>query len=217
MSTKYSRTPHVSFSPGATSDDKRLASNDHFLGKEIVITSKVDGSNVCLTNEHCFARSHNSAPKHPSFDLFKQIHSQIKHSIPENLFIYAEYAFARHSIAYTQLPSYLLIFNILDTQTDTWLSWDDVDLVVASLQLTTVPVLWRGVLGSERALQSKIEALAGQKEFGVDEREGVVVRLAASFPKSEFGVSMGKWVRQGHVQTDEHWMHQAITRNRLKG
>lgn len=27
---------------------------------------------------------------------------------------------------------------------------------------------------------------------------------------------VGKWVRANHVQTDDHWMHQAVVPNKLK-
>jgi hypothetical protein len=217
-SHKYNRTPHLTFSPGSTSDDKRLASNDHFLDKEIVLTAKLDGSGVMVSREYCFARSHNNVPKHPSFDLLKQLHSQIKHSIPDNLLIYGEYCLALHSLPYTQLPSYLLVFNVLDAPADTWLSWDDVCRLTNELGLTTVPVLWQGTFSTERALQSKIEALAGQKEFGVDEREGVVIRLATQFPRNEFAKSMAKYVKREFVDInkDEHWKHKQIVKNGLK-
>jgi len=32
----------------------------------------------------------------------------------------------------------------------------------------------------------------------------------------EFKKSVVKWVRKGHVQTDEHWMNSAIIPNGLK-
>lgn len=48
------------------------------------------------------------------------------------------------------------------------------------------------------------EAHRGPSALG-GEREGVVIRLACSFPASEFGLSVCKSVRAGHVQTDEHW------------
>ena len=37
------------------------------------------------------------------------------------------------------------------------------------------------------------------------EREGIVLRLEAVFPGSEFAKNVCKSVRRGHVQDDEHW------------
>jgi hypothetical protein len=38
------------------------------------------------------------------------------------------------------------------------------------------------------------------------ESEGYVVRVKRSFPVEQFEYHVGKWVRSGHVQTDEHWL-----------
>ena len=38
-----------------------------------------------------------------------------------------------------------------------------------------------------------------------DEKEGIVMRLADSFPIEEFPNCVCKWVRPHHVQTGEHW------------
>jgi hypothetical protein len=38
----------------------------------------------------------------------------------------------------------------------------------------------------------------------------VVVRLAGAFPEAAFATSLAKWVRRGHVTTDDHWLHQTI-------
>lgn len=217
-SYKYGRTPHLPFSPAPSADDKRLDSSAHFVGKEVVLLSKMDGSNTAMLQTGCFARSHNNAPKHPSFDLFKQIHNNIKHNIPKNLCIYAEYLLARHSCIYTQLPSYLLVFNVLDIEEGIWLSWNDVERVAGLLQLPTTPLLYRGRFESENALEKQIEALAEQKEFGVDPREGVVIRLADSFPRSEFANSIAKYVNKSFadINKDEHWMHKQVVKNGLK-
>ena len=40
-----------------------------------------------------------------------------------------------------------------------------------------------------------------------------MVRLASSFVYADFGRSVAKWVRPHHVQTDQHWMHQAVVPN----
>jgi hypothetical protein len=47
-------------------------------------------------------------------------------------------------------------------------------------------------------------------------REGVVVRQAGEFKDADFSRSLGKWVRAGHVTTDEHWLFQEIKPQRLR-
>ena len=46
--------------------------------------------------------------------------------------------------------------------------------------------------------------------------EGYVVRTAQSFGYADFQEHLAKYVRPGHVQTDAHWMHGAVTPNGLR-
>ena len=45
--------------------------------------------------------------------------------------------------------------------------------------------------------------------------EGYVVRLADSFDVGDFSKSIAKYVRAGHVQTDEHWLDKPMVKNEL--
>jgi hypothetical protein len=46
--------------------------------------------------------------------------------------------------------------------------------------------------------------------------EGYVVRVTAAIPYADFGRKVAKWVRRGHVQTDQHWLSQPVEPNGLK-
>lgn len=48
-----------------------------------------------------------------------------------------------------------------------------------------------------------------------DPTEGYVVRTTEAFRYREFRQKCAKFVRKGHVQTDKHWMRQALERNGL--
>src|SRR5262245_55730831 len=109
MSEKYPRTPHLPWSPGGTRDDRRLTDVEPLLGRELVLTEKMDGSNVCLEREHVFARSHTAEPRHPSFDALKAVHAALRWQIPSHWQLFGEWLWARHSITYDRLPAYLLI------------------------------------------------------------------------------------------------------------
>ena len=214
MSDKYPRTSHLPWSPGGTKEDRILANVDALLHRELVITEKLDGSNVCLEREQVFARSHNDAPRHPSFDALKAVHAALRWQIPAYWQLFGEWLWARHSIAYNRLPTFLLIFGIRDTSEMVWLSWEETVAACNNMNLKTVPVLWRGIVQAEAELQTRIEALLQKRSYG-PEQEGLVVRIAESFVDAEFGKSVAKWVRQHHVQTNEHWNSQQITRNLL--
>ena len=207
---KYPRTKHL------PNDDKRMDDVNSLLGMELVITEKMDGSNMCWTRDDIFARSHNGPPAHPSFDLAKAQHAQYQSLIPQGVSIFGEWCFAKHSIEYTELPAYFLVFGVHDAHHNWWMKWDDVVKTAEGLNLLTAPVLVRKTFRSEQDLRAIIEEIASQPSLYGPEREGLVVRHALGFADNEFATAVGKWVRKDHVQTDQHWMHGPIIKQGLK-
>ena len=49
--SKYNRTYHLPFSPGLINDDRVVESIDEVIGKEIVMTEKLDGENTGMKNQ----------------------------------------------------------------------------------------------------------------------------------------------------------------------
>lgn len=221
-SPKYNRTFHVPWSPGGTSDDKIAKSVDSLIGKPIVITEKIDGSNTSLEREGCFARTHSGPPTHASFNGLKALHASLQYLIPTRLQIFGEWCYALHSIPYDSLPGYFLVFgireyvNIERLEEAEWYSWKDVELLANNLGLPTVPVLFQGTVNSEKELKELVESFMIQPSCCGGIREGVVIRLAQGFSDSNFSQSIMKCVRANHVQTSEHWKDQEIIRNKLK-
>lgn len=210
MSAKYPRSFHLPWSPGGTRDDRRMESVDGLCGVPIVITEKLDGSNLTLTREAVFARSHNGPPTHPSFAWAKALHARIRGQLAPGLSVFGEYCYAVHSIEYGELPAYLFLFGVREDDTDTWWEWDLVEAQAEALGLPVAPVLFRGTLADARMLESTARALAAEPSALGGEREGVVVRAARAFTGDEFPRLLGKYVRAGHVQTSEHWMFQEM-------
>lgn len=211
---KYPKMCHLPWSEEIDRDDKRIGSTMDclFYNSSVVITEKVDGSNVCLTGDNLFARSHGHEPKHKSFDMLKQrYHQGIKRAIPSGLAFYGEWLYAVHSIKYTSLPDYLLIFMVLDMNRDVFLSWEDTVDHAQELSLKTVPVLYEGAWKDEIIDMTPY----GDSMCG-GEREGMVIRYAWEFGFDGFGLAVGKVVRKGHVTTDEHWRSKPIKRNVLR-
>lgn len=204
---KYKSTKHLPFSPGVSSDDKVHKSTQQFEGKEVVATLKMDGENSSLYRHGTHAKSMDSR-HHPSRAWLKAYHATFAHEIPEGWRICGENLYAKHSIGYSDLPSYFMGFSVWD-ESNTALSWDDSVEFMELLGLTPVPVLYRGVY-DEVVLKKLANSL------DLNNQEGFVVRLAGRIPYAEFSDSLAKWVRAGHVQTDEHWMNAAVVPNGLK-
>ena len=204
--TKYPRSPHLPWSEGGTSDDAYLFNTDHFAGREVVITEKMDGENTSMYRDGSHARSIDGR-HHPSRDWVKALHGSICRDIPEGWRLCGENVYARHSIPYDSLDSYFYLFSIWDENNESQ-SWDEVQEWAAIAGLTTVPELYRG----EWDEASARELIAG---LDTASQEGVVVRITERFHYDDFGTSLAKWVRRGHVQTDQHWMFAEIVPNQL--
>jgi hypothetical protein len=121
------------------------------LGVEntIVVTEKLDGSNLCLTRDEIFARSHSGPPTHSSFDLAKSMHAQIKGDIPDGVDVFGEWCYAVHSIEYDSLPGPFPFF-VFGVREGEWWTWHDVEDLAANLGVNTAPVLFVGVASSSQ-------------------------------------------------------------------
>jgi len=213
-SAKYPRTPHLPWSPGASGTDKRLVDVAHLLDRDLVLTEKLDGSNLTMTREAVFARSHEGAPRHESFNHAKALHARLRHRIAAGWSVFGEYVFAVHSIRYTKrMPSCFFVFGVRDDRSDRWFAWDEVKLVAEDFDLPHVTELMVAEFGDEQTLAATTSALGREPSAYGPTREGVVARIAEDFAGSDFHLSLAKWVRAGHVQTTEHWTRGPVVRN----
>ncbi|MEU2156674.1 RNA ligase family protein [Streptomyces sp. NPDC019396] len=208
--THYPRTPHLPWSPGASSDDVRVMDLRGLRGREVVVTEKLDGENTTLYADGLHARSLDSA-HHPSRAWVKALQGRIADRIPAGWRVCGENMFARHSLAYGELESWFYGFSVWDSEGPggRCLDWDRTVDFLRQRGIPAPPVLWRGVLDrdSERVLRA-LKPDTGRTE-------GYVVRSVEGFALAEFGQRVAKWVRTGHVQTDQHWMHTAVVENGL--
>lgn len=203
---KYPRTYHFSFSPGATSDDKVASSDLMLLGKEILITEKMDGENTTVYNNYWHARSLTS--KHEVYHslLINRIR-EFQYMIPDGIRICGENLSVRHSIGYDNLIDWFLAFSVWEDET--CYSWDDSLIILEELGIKIVPILYRGKFSLDmiKDLATKTVSNGG---------EGIVVRNVDSFQYNDFSKNVFKYVRPNHVQTDEHWSKSEIVYNKKK-
>ncbi|GAA2889300.1 hypothetical protein GCM10010517_53390 [Streptosporangium fragile] len=203
MRVHYPRTPHLPWSPGATSDDVRAGGLAGLVGREVVVTEKLDGENTTMYPDGLHARSLDSG-HHPSRAWVKALHGRIARAIPPGWRVCGENLHARHSIGYRDLESWFYAFSVWDG--DHCLDWDRTVRFTRRLGVPVPRVLWRGTF-DERALRALRPDTSRQ--------EGYVVRTVEGFRREEFAHRVAKWVRPGHVQTDQHWMLAPVVENGL--
>jgi hypothetical protein len=201
---KYPRTPHLPWSPGVSEDDLLLSDSFMFEGQEVVITEKLDGENTSMYRDHIHARSLDSR-QHPSRAWVKGFHGSIAHLIPDGWRLCGENMYARHSIHYNNLKSYFYLFSIWNEQ-NVCLAWEETREWAELLGLELPPVLYQGIWDEEKIRSIKLD---------LSIQEGYVVRTVKSFAYEDFQKHVAKWVRKGHVQTDQHWMHTEVIPNGL--
>jgi hypothetical protein len=131
--------------------------------------------------------------------------------IPEGFRISGENAFAKHSIHYCDLTSYFYVFTVWDNN-NTALSWTETKEWCQLLGLQTVPTIYEGIFDAQK-VHDAFTKHEGRKK---DPVEGYVIRLRDSFSYDEYALCTAKYVRKGHVQTDQFWMTKPVIPNKLR-
>jgi hypothetical protein len=211
---KYGRTYHYPFSPGTSSDDRiQFDYWQHLQAMPALLhTEKLDGENNCLNRYGVFARSHAAPATSPWTSSLRQCWESIRHDLGD-LELFGENLYAIHSIEYHKLEQHYFIFAVRCL--DMWLSWEEVAFYAAAFDFPTVPVLQHSSdFSSEAGFKAEVLALAAETSvydsYDVQTntactREGIVSRNTAAYPVDALGENVFKYVRKGHVKTDEHW------------
>ncbi len=215
LSQKYGRTYHYPFSPGTTNDDRINPAywSDFQQFDTLLHTEKLDGENNCLSRAGVFARSHAAPTTSPWTSQLRERWRLLKNDLG-NVELFGENLYAVHSIEYSRLESYFYIFAVRCE--DMWLSWEEVQFYAALFDFPTVPELgiWKVNSLSEETNREEIIQLSSEPSvFGsVDvqtgltcSREGIVTRNTEEYSVDNFARNVFKYVRKGHVKTDQHW------------
>lgn len=205
---KYPRTFHLPWSPGKTKDDKTLESCDHFIGKQVVVTLKLDGENSSCYSDYMHARSL-SGQSHISQSWIKNLHATKKFDIPDGWRVCGENVFAKHSIHYKNLADYFYVFSVWNSA-NMCLSWKETKEWCELIGFVHVPVLYEGLWDELLIKEIHKPTLNG------DDCEGYVVRLASEFHYGQFRRSVAKYVRAGHVTSSHNWRFEPMIKNAVK-
>ena len=204
---KYPRISHLPWSESADEDDIILNTAEHFAGRTVVITEKMDGENTTVYyNGYTHARSCD-ASYHESRTWMKAEAARIGHQLPLGWRVCGENLFAKHSIYYENLRNYFYLFGVFNDE-NLCANWSSTQHWANTLNVPTVPVIHYGLF-------EDFDHNEWRSKTDTDKVEGYVIRLAETFPYADFGKSIAKWVRKNHVKTDQHWTKQPIIPNRL--
>ena len=201
---KYPKTPYWPYSPAKAADDHTQADPTLFTGTPLVVTEKLDGGNTLLHKGEVYGRSV-SAPSIGKWMAMVRKHHAWKVTEPE-IFLYGEDIYGVHSIEYDPVPEnetfYAFALRFAD---GSFSSFQALVKYAEEREIPVVPVLYEGTFRSVDEIRDFVRHAHAEPSVLGGAREGVVIRLARAFPASDFHLNVCKSVREGHVQTDEHW------------
>lgn len=223
---RFPHTPHIAWLGAAQPrDDKVLLPSeaDDLLAGVVVLEEKVDGANLgfSLSREGTLRAQNRgqylAAPYGGQFARLPQwlaIHGiglgdvLLDHA-DRGLMLFGEWCAARHSLDYTRLPDWFLLFDVLETTTNRFWSSTRRNALAAHLGLATTPRLASG--------HFKLADLTAQVDswpsrFRDGPLEGIVVRREST----QWCERRAKLVRADFAQAiGEHWRHRRLEWNRL--
>lgn len=208
---KYPRSWHCYFSEKLGRDDKIQENDDHFIGKQVVVSIKMDGENTTIYNDHIHARSLNSnidSEDRRWIDALRK--SKIENNIPDSYRICGENLFYKHTVYYDDLKSMFYVFSIWDNVV--CLSWEETKLWCGLLDLEHVPIIYEGEYNREIIINEFNKYIKTNNNV-----EGFVVRLSDEFNINDFEKSLNKYVRNTFEIPDNHWKYSKKTLNKLIG
>lgn len=208
---KFPRTHHLPWSPNKKdTNDKVHKHIDFLLNRQLVVTKKMDGECQCWTKSSFSLRSPDSTGgKLRSKARAKW--AEIQWRIPDNIILFVEDISNVHSIQYPlDIPQfYLIAVAALSTNGMFFLPYDwDSEFESVShygkmFRLDPVPLLFETKVSNRDQLEKQTSHI-----IDTDIDEGFVIRPKLGF--FDWTASTGKWVRENHVKTDEHWTRNAM-------
>lgn len=248
---KYPRTRHLEGSGLQPDDDPNTAPWAELAGRELVVEEKLDGANCgisfeCAGQLRLQSRGHylSGGPRERQFGLLKswaqRYAAELWALLGTRYVLYGEWCYGKHSIFYTDLPHYLLEFDILDIQAGVFLATAARQALLCGAPfIASVPVLHQGALPA----LSTLHALVGPSRFiGPGQRErlhsaaltaghepaqalaesdtsGLMEGLYIKVEQTGAVVARYKYVRPGFLQTvldsGSHWQERPLLPNQL--
>lgn len=201
---KYPRTSYWPFSPFKGRNDGIHTDPSHFVGVPVVITEKLDGSNILLHGGNVYGRGVAVPSEEKWMAMVKKHHAwKITES---NMYLYGEDIYGVHSITYNAVPENrtFYAFSMRD-ETGAFSSFTEMSDYAVRKCIPVIPVLFKGIFDSIAEVRSFVNQAHEEPSVLGGEREGIVMRLACGFAESEFPHNICKSVRVGHVKNTEHW------------
>jgi ATP-dependent RNA circularization protein (DNA/RNA ligase family) len=219
---RFPHTPHLAWlGEGEPRDDKVLSVSeaDVLLAGDLVVEEKLDGANLGLSvagDGRLQAQSRGQYLQAPFSGQFSRLGSWLETheqvlvaAFGSRLIAFGEWCAARHSIAYTDLPDWWLMFDIYDRVEQRFWSTSRRDAWASAMG---IPGLEPVVHGHTSLVDLKALLASANSRYRDGPMEGVVVRAE----DDQWLMARAKLVRSDFTQSiDAHWRSRPLDWNRL--
>ncbi|CAI8851918.1 RNA ligase family protein [Methylocaldum szegediense] len=219
---RFPHTPHIAWlGQGTPRDDKVLSPSEveALLSDEVVVEEKLDGANLGLSfAEDGSLRAQNRGQylAEPHAGQFARLpawlmqHGEALRSVlNRDLIVFGEWCAARHSLDYTALPDWFVVFDVYDRKVGKFWNTARRNALAMQAGLMVVPQLFHGKT-TLKALEALVNSTTSRYRKGP--LEGVVIRRESS----EWCEARAKLIRVDFTQAiDTHWRRRRIEWNRV--
>lgn len=220
---RFPHTPHLTWlGKGAPRDDKVLSPTEmaELLAGDIVAEEKLDGANLGLSlapdgswrvqNRGEYLQTPYSGQFSRLSAWLAQHEAQLLPLMTPHLVLFGEWCAARHSLGYTTLPDWMLLFDVYDRDAGKFWSTARRDTLARTAGVCTVPRVMAGQVTLEELLRYVTTAHSRYRNGPL---EGIVVRRQSP----EWSDARAKLVRPDFTQAiTTHWRSRAIEWNRVR-
>jgi len=219
---RFPHTPHLGWLGSVPPRDDKVLSKaelDALLSHEVVVEEKLDGANLGISvgsDGNLRVQNRGQYLEPPYQGQFARLEKWLQQhedslfdALGEDLIAFGEWCGARHSLDYSELPDWWLLFDIYDRKNQSFWSTVRRNAWASNYGFTSVPILYCG-----RATYASLKVVVNTSEsrFRTGGIEGVVIRSE----NDSTILVRAKLVRPDFLQAiDSHWRSRTLEWNHL--
>lgn len=224
---EFPRTMHLPLEPNAANDDKIASVRDMelFLSSSISIQEKIDGSSMGISvyngeplvrNRSHILRKGYSTRKTPAQQQFSRVWTWLYDNVDKinnvarevggQIGIYGEWLFAKHTIAYNQLPDWFVAYDIYCSDERKFVDPTLALKILENAGFSTVQVVHHGICNPEMLLRLR----DGNSMYAQNQsREGVYLKNGDGQWCTGRYKMVAPWFK-----SDDNWNKQQLVKNK---
>lgn len=219
---RYPHTAHIAWlADNESRDDKVLSLTEakSLLAGEAVVEEKLDGANLGFSlgpDGELRAQNRGQYLAEPHAGQFARLPAwlaqhgdDVAAALTPELMLFGEWCAARHSLDYSALPDWFMVFDVYDRKARKFWSTQRRNVLASAIGLVTVPELKRA---NFTLAQLKTLLSTQPSRYRAGPVEGIVIRRESA----DWCEDRAKLVRPDFTQAiTEHWRNRGIEWNRL--